>query len=63
MAGEGNLPFEHEDGGSKGASILGELETRRTFIRQVAGTGAAIAIGPNLFGADEHGICQSRQIN
>jgi hypothetical protein len=53
MAAEGNLPFEHEDGGLKDASILGDLETRRTFIKQVAGTSAAIAIGPNLFGAAE----------
>ena len=53
MAGEGNLPFEHDDGGLKDASILGELETRRTFIKRVAGTSVAIAIGPNLFGAAE----------
>jgi xanthine dehydrogenase YagT iron-sulfur-binding subunit len=32
-------------------SILGYPETRRKFIKQVAGTGAAIAIGPNLLGA------------
>ena len=32
-------------------SILGYPETRRKFIKQVAGTSAAIAIGPNLIGA------------
>jgi len=33
-------------------AILGQRETRREFIRQVAGTSVAIAIGPNLLGAD-----------
>jgi xanthine dehydrogenase YagT iron-sulfur-binding subunit len=51
MAGEGNVPFEHEDGGLKDASISAQRETRRTFIKQVAGTSAAIAIAPNLLGA------------
>jgi xanthine dehydrogenase YagT iron-sulfur-binding subunit len=53
MAGEGDVPFENEDGGLKDASILGHPETRRTFIKQVAGTSAAIAIGPNLFATAE----------
>jgi xanthine dehydrogenase YagT iron-sulfur-binding subunit len=59
MAGEENVPFEHEDGGLKDASILRELETRRTFIKQVAGTSAAIAIGPNLFGAAEQASAET----
>jgi xanthine dehydrogenase YagT iron-sulfur-binding subunit len=33
-------------------SILDHSETRREFIKQVAGTSAAIAIGPNLLGSD-----------
>jgi xanthine dehydrogenase YagT iron-sulfur-binding subunit len=32
-------------------SILDHSKTRREFIKQVAGTGAAIAIGPNLLGS------------
>jgi xanthine dehydrogenase YagT iron-sulfur-binding subunit len=53
MAGEGEAPFENEDGGLKDASILGHPATRRTFIKQVAGTSAAIAIGPNFFATAE----------
>jgi xanthine dehydrogenase YagT iron-sulfur-binding subunit len=51
MAGEGEVPLEYEDGELKDAPILGQPETRRTFIKQVAGTSAAIAIGPNLLRA------------
>ncbi len=50
MAGEGEVPFEYEDAELKDAPLFGQPETRRTFIKQVAGTGAAIAIGPNLLG-------------
>jgi hypothetical protein len=32
-------------------SIPGHPETRRKFIKQVAGTSAAIAIGPSLLGS------------
>lgn len=52
------MPGELEHGGGSEASelndpfILGSPPTRREFIKQVAGTGVAIAIGPNLFGAD-----------
>ena len=52
------MPGELEDGVGSEASelndpfILGSPPTRREFIKQVAGTGAAIAMGPNLFGAD-----------
>src|SRR4029453_3904357 len=51
MAGEGEVPLEYEDGELKDAPILGQPETRRTFIKQVAGTSVAIAIGPNLLRA------------
>ena len=51
MASEGEVPFADADGELKDASILGQPETRRIFIKQVAGTSAAIAIGPNLLGA------------
>lgn len=51
MASQGEVPFDYADSELKNASILGQPETRRTFIKQVAGTSAAIAIGPNLLGA------------
>src|SRR2546421_9234596 len=44
-----------EPGASPGepndVTILGHLETRRKFIKQVAGTSAALAIGPHLVGS------------
>ena len=48
MASESELPFESEADELNELSILGYPETRRKFIKQVAGTSAAIAIGPNL---------------
>src|SRR6266566_2254035 len=51
MASDSDVPFESEADGLSGLSILGYLETRRKFIKQVAGTSAAIAIGPNLLSA------------
>jgi xanthine dehydrogenase YagT iron-sulfur-binding subunit len=51
MASESELPFESEADELNELSILGHPETRRKFIKQVAGTSAAIAIGPNLIGA------------
>src|SRR6266446_753686 len=48
MASDSDVPFESEADGLSELSILGYLETRRKFIKQVAGTSAAIAIGPNL---------------
>ena len=51
MASESELPFESEADELNELSILGYPETRRKFIKQVAGTSAAIAIGPNLIGA------------
>ena len=51
MASDSDVPFESEADGLSELSILGYLETRRKFIKQVAGTSAAIAIGPNLLSA------------
>jgi xanthine dehydrogenase YagT iron-sulfur-binding subunit len=51
MASDSDVPFESEADELSELSILGYLETRRKFIKQVAGTSAAIAIGPNLVGA------------
>jgi xanthine dehydrogenase YagT iron-sulfur-binding subunit len=51
MGGESDVPFDSEADGLSELSILGYLETRRKFIKQVAGTSAAIAIGPNLLSA------------
>jgi xanthine dehydrogenase YagT iron-sulfur-binding subunit len=51
MASESDVRFESEPGELNNLPILGHRETRRKFIKQVAGTSAAIAIGPNLIGA------------
>ena len=51
MASESDVPFESKAVELDELSILGNPETRRKFIKQVAGTSAAIAIGPNLIGA------------
>ncbi len=51
MASESEDRLESEAGELNEMAILGQLETRREFIRQVAGTGVAIAIGPNLLGS------------
>ena len=50
------MASESEDRAASGSSeptefaILGNVETRRKFIKQVAGTSAALAIGPHLVG-------------
>jgi xanthine dehydrogenase YagT iron-sulfur-binding subunit len=51
MAIESDVPCESEADELNELSILGHPETRRKFIKQVAGTSAAIAIGPNLISA------------
>jgi len=51
MGSESDVPFDSEADESSELSILGYPKTRRKFIKQVAGTSAAIAIGPNLIGA------------
>jgi xanthine dehydrogenase YagT iron-sulfur-binding subunit len=48
MASELGDAFQSEADGLNEPSILGHPETRRQFIKQVAGTSAAIAIGPNV---------------
>src|SRR6266481_203090 len=51
MASDSDVPFESEADELSELSILGYLETRRKFIKQVAGTSAAIAIVPSLLSA------------
>jgi len=48
MASESGDAFQSEVDGVNEHSILGYPETRRKFIKQVAGTSVAIAIGPNV---------------
>jgi xanthine dehydrogenase YagT iron-sulfur-binding subunit len=48
MASESEDPFRSEADGVNEFAILGHPETRRKFIKQVAGTSVAIAIGPNV---------------
>jgi xanthine dehydrogenase YagT iron-sulfur-binding subunit len=51
VSSESDDPVESEASDLSGLPILSYSETRRQFIKQVAGTSAAIAIGPNLLGA------------
>src|SRR6266480_8132229 len=51
MASESEVPFESKADELEEFSILGHPETRRKFIKQVAGTSAAIAIGPSVLGS------------
>ena len=51
MGSDSDVPFESEAEELSELSILGYPKTRRKFIKQVAGTSAAIAIGPNLLSA------------
>ncbi|MEY2562313.1 MAG: xanthine dehydrogenase YagT iron-sulfur-binding subunit [Verrucomicrobiota bacterium] len=44
------LPFIDPAGGLDDILIFGERETRRRFLKQVAGTSAAITLGPSLMG-------------
>src|SRR5205823_8855614 len=48
MARESEEPIQSASDGLNEFSILAHPETRRKFIKQVAGTSAAIAIGPSL---------------
>jgi xanthine dehydrogenase YagT iron-sulfur-binding subunit len=48
MAKESKDSFQSEADGLNELSVFGHPETRRKFIKQVAGTSAAIAIGPSL---------------
>jgi xanthine dehydrogenase YagT iron-sulfur-binding subunit len=51
MADESNAPLESGCGDFDELLIFGSPETRREFIKQVAGTSAAITIGPTLLSA------------
>ena len=51
VASEPEDPVESDASESNEFAILGHAETRRKFIKQVAGTSAVIAIGPNLLDA------------
>jgi len=51
MGGESDVPFDSEADELNELSIPSYPGTRRKFIKQVAGTSAAIAIGPNLLSA------------
>src|SRR5882724_3935790 len=59
MTRESEEPFQSDAGGLNEFSILGDPETRRKFIKQVAGTSVAIAIGPNLLGSASLGETDS----
>ncbi len=48
MASESEDAFQSEADGVNEFAIPGHPETRRKFIKQVAGTSVAIAIGPNV---------------
>src|ERR1700704_4504626 len=48
VARESEEPFQPEADRLDEFAILGHPETRRKFIKQVAGTSVAIAIGPSL---------------
>ena len=51
MARESEEPFQSDADRLNKSWIPGHPETRRKFIKQVAGTSAAIAIGPSLLGS------------
>jgi len=51
MSNESEEPVGSTAGESNEFAIVGHLETRREFIKQVAGTSAALAVGPHLVGS------------
>jgi len=51
MATESEEPVASDAGEPNELALIGHLETRRKFIKQVAGTSAALAIGPHLVGS------------
>jgi xanthine dehydrogenase YagT iron-sulfur-binding subunit len=51
MVSESEEPVEPDASEPNELAIVGHFETRRKFIKQVAGTSVAIAIGPNLVGS------------
>jgi xanthine dehydrogenase YagT iron-sulfur-binding subunit len=48
VASESGDAFQSQADGANEFALLGHSETRRRFIKQVAGTSVAIAIGPNI---------------
>jgi xanthine dehydrogenase YagT iron-sulfur-binding subunit len=62
VAGESQDPFEPEVDGLNELSILGNTETRRKFIKQFAGTSAALVIGPNLLSAASPGQAKATSV-
>jgi xanthine dehydrogenase YagT iron-sulfur-binding subunit len=48
MASDSEEPGASHPGEPNDVTLVGHLETRRKFIKQVAGTSAALAIGPHL---------------
>jgi len=51
MVSESEEPVESDASEPNELATVAHLETRRKFIKQVAGTSVAISIGPNLLGA------------
>jgi xanthine dehydrogenase YagT iron-sulfur-binding subunit len=51
MSSESEKPVAPGAGETNEPAIVGHLATRRKFIKQVAGTSAALAIGPRLVGS------------
>jgi xanthine dehydrogenase YagT iron-sulfur-binding subunit len=51
MASDSEDPGASHPGEPNDVTLVGHLETRRKFIKQVAGTSAALAIGPHLVGS------------
>ncbi|HEY3660292.1 MAG TPA: 2Fe-2S iron-sulfur cluster-binding protein [Candidatus Udaeobacter sp.] len=51
MSSESDEPVASGAAETNELAIIGHLETRRKFIKQVAGTSAAVAIGPRLVGS------------
>src|SRR3982750_3355877 len=51
MSSESEEPVASDASEANELAIVRYLETRRKFIKQVAGTSAALAIGPHLVGS------------
>jgi xanthine dehydrogenase YagT iron-sulfur-binding subunit len=51
MASESEEPDASDPSEPNDVTFVGHLETRRKFIKQVAGTSAALALGPHLVGS------------
>jgi xanthine dehydrogenase YagT iron-sulfur-binding subunit len=51
MASESDKPIESDASELNKLALQGQFETRRQFIKQVAGTSVALAIAPNVLGS------------